>query len=268
MTAPPPPDAPDPRAGRAHLEELSEAFTHLHGADPALVARTLASLRRTVTDGDDLVELLDRAVGAAVAWLPEAHSAGITVAVAGATITAASTDARVVALDEAQYAMHHGPCMHAMTTRSTVCMSLAEVARSWPGLAARAVTERVRSFLAAPLLVGGRVVGSLNLYSTRAQGFPPDEVDFVTVVAALAAEHLHTFGEHRGAEGQARELRAGVRHRPVVRRARGMVMAVDEVGPDEAYAALRERSARAGADLVTTAERIVATASVAPPDVA
>jgi len=174
VTAHQPPAAPDP--GRARLEDLSAAFTRLHGADPEVVSRTLRSLRRTVVDEHDLTELLDRAA-AAVAWLPDADSAGITVSLAGAPFT----DTQVVALDEAQYALHHGPCTHAMTTRATVAMSLAEVATSWPGLAARSAGEGVRSFLAAPLLVRARVAGSLNLYSTRAQGFPPDTVAFVTV---------------------------------------------------------------------------------------
>ncbi|MEO6880122.1 MAG: GAF and ANTAR domain-containing protein [Mycobacteriaceae bacterium] len=266
MNARQPSHAPDP--GQAHLEGLSTAFTHRHGADPAVVRRTLVSLRRTVHDEDDLTDLLDRAAAAAVAWLPDAHSAGITVSLGAATFTAASTDSRVVALDEAQYALHHGPCMHAMTVRATVAMSLAEVTSSWPDLAGRAAAEGVRSFLAAPLLVGPKVLGSLNLYSTRAQGFPADEVAFVTVVAALAAAHLRTFGEHRDLPEQARLLRAGVAHRAVIRRARGMIMAVDDVGADQAFATLRARSVRAGIPVVAAAELMVATASVGLPDVA
>lgn len=254
--------------GRPRLEHLAAAFTRLHGADPEVVARTLLSLRRTVGDEDDLTELLDRAAAAAVEWLPDAHSAGITVSLWGAPFTAARTDSLVEALDEAQYALHHGPCMHAMTIRATVAMSLAEVTSSWPDLAARAAAEGVRSFLATPLLVGPRVLGSLSLYSTQAQGFPADEVVFVTVVAALAAAHLRTFGEHRDLPEQARLLRTGVRHREVIRRARGMIMAVDEVGADQAFATLRARSVRAGIPVVAAAELIVATASVGMPDVA
>lgn len=259
MTAHQPPDARDP--GRPTLDELAGAFTRLHGADPDLVDRTLRSLRRTAGDEDDLTDLLDRAVAAAVAWLPDAHSAGITVSLSGPPFTAASTDSRVVALDEAQYARNHGPCMHAMTTRATVAMSLAEVATSWPDLAARAATEGVRSFLAAPLLVGRRVSGSLNLYSTRAQGFPPDEVSFVTVVAALAAAHLSTFGAHRGLAEQRHLLQAAVAHRGVIRRARGMIMAVDDLSADDAFAALRARSVREGSAVAATAGRMDAVAS-------
>lgn len=244
------------------------AFTHLHGADPAVVRRTLVSLRRTVVDEVDLTELFDRVAAAAVAWLPDAHSAGITVSLGGAPFTAASTDSRVVALDDAQYALHHGPCIHAMTVRATVAMSLAEVSSSWPDLAARAADQDLRSFLAAPLLVGPRVVGSLNLYSTRAGGFLPDQISFVTVVAALAAAHLRTFGEHRDLPEQGRRLRAGVRHRDAVRRARGMIMAVDGVRADRAFAILRARSVRTGVTVVGVAEQMVATASIAPPDMA
>lgn len=128
MKARQPSPAPDP--GQAHLEGLSTAFAHRQGADPAVVRRTLVSLRRTVHDEDDLPDLLDRAAAAAVAWLPDAHSAGITVSLGASTFTAASTDSRVVALDEAQHALRHGPCMHAMTIRATVAMSLAEVTSS------------------------------------------------------------------------------------------------------------------------------------------
>ncbi len=254
--------------GRSRLEHLAADFARVHGADPEVVARTLVSLRRTVGDEDDLTELLDRAAAAAVAWLPDAHSAGITVSLGGTPFTAASTDSRVIALDEAQYAQHHGPCMHAMTIRATVAMSLAEVTSSWPDLAGRAAAEGVRSFLAAPLLVGPRVSGSLNLYSTRAGGFQADEVAFVAVVAALAAAQLRIFGQHRDLPDQTRLVRTGVRHRAVIRRARGMIMAVDEVGADQAFTTLRARSVRAGVPVVTAAELIVATASVGMPDVA
>lgn len=119
----------------------------------------------------------------------------------------------------------------------------------------------MRSFLAAPLLVGPRVAGSLNLYSTRADGFTFDEIAFVTVVAALAAAHLRTFGAHRDPVKQTSLLQDRVHHRAAIRRTRGMIMAVDEVAADQAFASLRARSLRTGVAVAATAAQMVAVAA-------
>lgn len=86
-------------------------------------------------------------------------------------------------------------------------------------------------------------MGSLNLHSTRAQAFPPAEVAFVTVVAALIASHLHAVGEHLDLATQSRLPRTAMRHRSIICQARGIIMAVHEVHADQAFVVLLYRPA-------------------------
>ena len=74
-------------------------------------------------------------------------------------------------VDEVQYELDDGPCLHAMRDGHMVRIEdTAEKAR-WPEFEAQAASHGIRSCLALPLNADGKPVGALNLYAREASAF-------------------------------------------------------------------------------------------------
>jgi len=241
------PPMPDPTA--ADPGELTQSLVHLLAARPEEVAETIASLHRPVRDEDGLADLLHHAAATAVAWMPDVDWAGITVQFDGVPFTAASTDPRVLAVDEAQYSLGDGPCMLALRSRSIVAVTPDEMHVRWPELAVNAQAQGVHSFLAAPLVDGQRARGSINLYSASTTGFTVGEADFLAVLSAFVSRGLGDFATLRTAGEQARQLREAMGSRAPIEQAKGILMAAHQIDSDAAFEMLRVQSQRSNTKL-------------------
>ena len=145
---------------------VPESLLRALAANPELMADLVQELSVPVIDADGLVELMERVARQAVLLIGAVHWAGVTAQFDDERpFTSAHTDRKVLVVDEFQYAENDGPCLRAMRTDSEVHMSLSDVAALWPSLARGARDAGVHSFLAVPLHVRDRAVGSLNMYS-------------------------------------------------------------------------------------------------------
>jgi two-component system sensor histidine kinase KdpD len=66
----------------------------------------------------------------------------------------------------------------------------------FPSLRAWFEREGIRSFIGVPLVVQGKAIGSLNVYSRRGQRFDPGDLELLQALAAQAAialEHAHLY---------------------------------------------------------------------------
>jgi len=129
----------------------SAAFQRAMAARPDDIAQTIAQLYQPVRTEDELVEVFSAAAHLAVRFLPQVDWCSITTQLDGNPLTAAHTDERALVVDEHQYTLDDGPCLHAMRTQERVALSDAEVGERWPELAAATEGTNIRSFLAAPL---------------------------------------------------------------------------------------------------------------------
>jgi hypothetical protein len=150
-----------------------------------LMVELMLVLHRRVQDEDSLLDLLALAAREAG---PVDRRRGLgwgDVAVRGGPFTAAHTDPRVVVVDQGQYGQGDGPCLAAMRTDQWVTVTGAQTRLRWPHLAPIADASGVRAYLAAPLHDGNRAIGSLNLYSTRAEGLRTLDPDVLTVLTRV-----------------------------------------------------------------------------------
>jgi GAF domain-containing protein len=100
-------------------------------------------------------------------------SCGMTLQSSGRPMTVACSDPVAAQVDEVQYKLDDGPCLHAMRDGHTVRiedttrMKNTGVKTRWPEFEARAASHGIRSCLALPLTADGRPIGAINLYARK-----------------------------------------------------------------------------------------------------
>lgn len=203
----------------------SAALIRALAAHPEQTANLILALHRRAVDADALLNLMGRISREAVRLLPGVGWAGITAQFNGPPLTATYTDARVLIVDERQYAVDDGPCLQAMRTGVTVAMTLHQVATLWPQRADSANRVGVRSFLAVPLHTGDRAVGVLNLYST-ADTVPEPDADLMTVLTEYAGRGLTDYQNSQPNPIAEEALRRVLADWSIIEQAIGVLMTV------------------------------------------
>ena len=144
-------------------------------------AAVLDAFRVRTTPPELLPTVLSQA---AVAILP-VDGAGISMA-DELRVPLGASDHQVARAERLQTTLGEGPCLSAATNGAPVIADSAEMAVSWP-LFSRELTAQTpfRSVASLPLRVdGGRVLGALDLYSTRSNALAAELVDQVHVELA------------------------------------------------------------------------------------
>ena len=98
-------------------------------------------------------------------------SCGMTMQPNGRPVTVACSDPVAARVDEVQYELDDGPCLHAMRDGHMVRIEDTADKAGWPEFEAQAASHGIRSCLALPLNADGKPVGALNLYARAASAF-------------------------------------------------------------------------------------------------
>jgi len=251
------PGLPGPAERHGLPAAVSEALLRAVAANPQQMADLVQALGRRVADDDDLAELMTQAARGAVRLIHDAHWAGVTAQFAGVPVTAAHTEARVLVVDEGQYGQGDGPCLAAIRLDRPVAMTVEQVRDRWPALAQIADTAGVRSFLAEPLHVRDRPVGSLNMYSARVGGRRTPDPDIVTVLTGYLDRGLTDYSAAQPGETQAVRLRQHLRDRQLIDTAVGVLMARHSLSAAAATDLLENNAARHGQSVLQTAADLI-----------
>ena len=126
----------------------------------------------------------------------------------------------------------------------------AEKSYKYPELARR---SGLTSLLSVPLLVGQKVIGTLNIYTRERRTFTPEDIGFAKAVAgqaALAFENARLISE-------ALEMRKAPEARKVIERAKGILQHRQGITEEQAYLNLRSESRRLQRPMRDLAEAIV-----------
>jgi GAF domain-containing protein len=248
---------------RAPVIAMADLTAALENA-PDEVAAALHELGHMLVSEDDIQTTLQRVVDLAAATIQGCDAAGVTLEDQGGYLTAVSTDERTNDVDQGQYAVGDGPCLTAMHDVVIVRVSVDEADARWPRFAADARSHDVLSFLAAPLVVRGRAIGALNLYSRSPDGFTKVDDVLVSLYGSQAAIALANARTYEGARKLSEQLQEAITSRAVIEQAKGVLMSQHHIDADEAFGLLRSRSTRNNIKLRTVAEEIVAEVSGAP----
>ncbi len=216
-------------------------------ADDLSVA--LGELSGLLLDNDSLKQTLQRVVDLAVRTMPGCTGASVTLVDGEQPLTAAHTDEVALAVDAAQYAVGDGPCLDAARHLRRNSVDLGAAEQAFPEFAERARQYGVRSFLAAPLVAGGRGIGSLNLYSTSQDGFDALDEALVGLFTGQASVALANAQVYRAAQQLSEQLTEALASRAVIEQAKGALMVTRRVDAEQAFTLLREHSQRSNRKL-------------------
>src|SRR6266699_6438750 len=169
-------------------------------------------------------------------------SCGMTMQPGGRPVTVACSDQIAARVDEVQYELDDGPCLHAMRDGHMVRIAdTAEKAR-WPEFEARAASHGIRSCLALPLSADGKSVGALNLYARDASAFGAAEAQRAENFAENASGALLLAMRLASHAALIEQLRSSLTSRTVIDQALGIIMAREHCTQARAFAILRSAS--------------------------
>lgn len=205
-----------------------------------------------------VAEILERTV-------PGCDAVSIALVIGGGVSTVAASDQLAIEADLVQYAFNQGPCISAARQRSTVRIELVAADERFAHFAPGAVELGVESVLSLPLLQGGEVVGSINLYSCHRDAFDTDEITAtLRPISEYAAELIArspVYGEARQLAEEVIDLTAAG---DVVAQATGILRVWESTTVEAASRALDERARRLGVSVVEAARAVVAAAVSEP----
>ena len=206
------------------------------------LAASLVGLSTLLTDHRPLRETLTEIATFAVAAIPGAQGAGLTMLEDDRPQTVVASAQFVQAIDEVQYGLGEGPCLLAVETRQTQTSgSLGGEAR-WPHFGPRVGRMGVNSVLSLPLLLPDRVAGALNVYARPKDAFTVEAVRVGELFAVPAAVSVHNAQVLAQTQRLAGQLEQALTSRSGFDQAIGVLMSRSGASPDEAFDRLRAMS--------------------------
>src|SRR5580704_4783937 len=192
-------------------------------------------------------------------------SCGMTMQPNGRPVTVACSDPVAAQVDEVQYELDYGPCLHAMRDGHVVRIEDTATKTHWPEFEGRAASHGIRSCLALPLSADGRPVGALNLYAREVSAFGAAEARRARDFAENASGALMLAMRLASYAALVEQLRSSLASRAVIDQALGVVMARERCNQARGFAILRSASQNSNVKLRDIASAIITTVSGEPP---
>ncbi|MGI8807731.1 MAG: ANTAR domain-containing protein [Acidimicrobiales bacterium] len=195
--------------------------------------------------------------------LPGCDAASISLMQNGRPTTPVCSSELALEVDRSQYDNGEGPCLSAIEIEKTVRVDSYTDDVRWPAFTTAAMAQGVMSSLSLPLQVGNEVLGALNLYSKRPEGFVGAEAD-AAVFAGQASVTLTNAVALRHAQDLAQQLAVALENRDIIGQAKGLIMAAEGLSSDQAFDVLRRASQRANRKLYDVAREMVERRQLSP----
>lgn len=227
------------------------------GSDVSNEPEDLAGLGRVLFAESSLEELLQQLVALARRTVPGVD--GVTVSLhddSGGFRTPTTTDDVVYELDQVQYRLDEGPCVQALKKAETVSFRV-DKRVPFPRFADAAASKFISAVLSTPMSVAGKGIGALNMYSGTVSSFPDEQVETARMFAEQAAVVVANGLAYDNSTTLNSRLQEALLSRDVIGQAKGLIMAQQGCGSEEAFGRLRLQSQRENRKLRTIAEEIV-----------
>jgi GAF domain-containing protein len=227
---------------------------------------SLAELQALLLAHEDVEDFLQEMAVLAAARVADGASCGITLRPGGRATTVASSDELAARVDEVQYGIEKGPCLHAMRTGEVVSVPDTAGEPRWSGFEQQAAAQGVASSLSIPLTADGLHIGALNLYAPVAGAFGEVEARRAERFAATASGALSLAVRQAQQTDLTEQLRAALASRAVIDQALGILMAQERCSATRAFEILRAASQHRNVKLREVAAGIVTAVSGSAPE--
>ena len=217
----------------------------------------LSELAGLLLTNESLEMMLGRVADIAVRAIPACDAAGVTLFEHDQLTTAAASGPLVRRVDRHQYASDEGPCLESLRTGELRRSPSLAAETRWPKFRGPTLDDGVVSCLSLPLVIGNHgTAGVMNLYS---QNRPFEQADeeigrrFVGP-ASVAVANARAYAK---AQAVIDQLQEALQSRDVIGQAKGIIQARERLGPDEAFARLRDISQHRNIKLRDLAKAVV-----------
>ncbi len=225
------------------------------------VTAALDQLADAFAEEEDLLVVLQRVCRQVMHAVPDAEIASITLLRDGSPYTATATGDSAHVVDQAQYDAGRGPCLEAARTGELQRVEVTEAARQWPEFATAAAGSGIVAYLSAPLFVDHEYHGSLNLYDTGGNSFGALDAALLDLYTSAAESALRSTRRHRTAHETMGQLRSALTTRAVIDQAKGILMALHCIPPEDAFELLVKASQEQNVKLREVAQDFVTSAT-------
>lgn len=228
--------------------------------DPYHVFQTLA---RLIYIGSTFEEIYQHLVDTAPRIVAGCDHASLMLARRDGYETAAASDDVARHIDELERELGEGPCVDAIDEEAGQIDADITQHSSWPRLAERVLAETpVRGMAGYRIVIEGKKVGALNLFSDTPGALATDGADQGAVLSAFASVALMSVANRDRADS----LRRGLESNREVGKAIGLLMAAHHIGSDEAFEVLRKASNDMNMKLTEVAREVIDNAERRPHD--
>jgi len=245
-------------------ETNANAMTREYGED-VIDTANLKDLHGALLSTQSVEQFLHEMAVMAARLVGGGLSCGMTMQPSGRPVTVACSDQVAARVDEVQYELDDGPCLHAMRDGSVVRIEDTTEKVRWPEFEAQAASHGVRSCLALPLIAEGKPVGALNLYSRQASAFGAAEARRAENFAENASGALSLAMRLASHAALIEQLRSSLTSRTVIDQALGIIMAREQCNQARAFAILRSASQNSNVKLRDVAGAVVTSVTGEPP---
>ena len=219
-------------------------------------AEAFASLAQLVYRGRAYKEVFDEICRTALTVVPGCDRACITsVGADQEPVLEATTDDIAAYVDKIEWEVGEGPCRDAIVTQRFEWDADITILPAWPKLAERILQETpVRGMIGYRIMVEGKKVGALNMFSDVPGAFSPEAADMGALLVSFASVALSAANQRE----EAASLREAMMSNREIGKAVGMLMATHDISDAEAFQRLRAASNRLNTRLSDIAAQVVA----------
>jgi GAF domain-containing protein len=203
------------------------------------LAASLTALSQLSSGAFGLTDLLIRVAGMAVAAIPGADGAGLTLLEPDHADVIVKSTEFVRQIDDIQYHLGEGPCISAAATGQTMRSGSLSADGRWPRFGPRAGRLGVHSVLSLPLLTPAGVLGALNVYAHGKDTFDDRAAELGELFAVPAAISVLNAQILAQARRLASQLQTALTSRPVIDQAIGILRSRSGESAAEAFNRLR-----------------------------
>lgn len=232
------------------------------GVEAADLQQGIGDLAGLVAGTMALPDLLAEVAGFAARAIPGADGAGVALVHTGrpdgVIAETAATAPVVEQIDRLQYdTLNEGPCLTAAADGATVRSGSLGGERRWPRFGPRVGRIGVHSVVALPLMVAGRVIGVLGVYSHDKNVFDENAVGLAELFAKPAAVAVHNAHILAQANALTIQLQSALASRPIIDQAIGLIRGRTGKSAEESFAQLRAISQTEHQKVADVAQHVV-----------
>ncbi|GAB3140131.1 GAF and ANTAR domain-containing protein [Marisediminicola antarctica] len=206
----------------------------------AQLSAAFVKLADTLTADFDVVDLLHTLVEECATILDTEAGGIMLLDPAGDLHLVASTSEEASLVEIMQLTAGAGPCVDAFASGTTVTVGDIEASGSrWPAFRDEALKHGFKSVHSTPLRLRGRVLGAMNLFSTRVGELNPADIVVAQALADVASIGILHERSTREKEVVSEQLRYALDTRILVEQAKGVLFESTPMTMDESFGSLR-----------------------------